>query len=220
MEYLFSTSRTSDNIPILGRYTKSPDSGSSERTSVHHCTVDPGTAWKNSLHAGGFCGMPGGKRYTNFTDKMFPGFECFLSHNEQGEGERYKQTPELAAAALAQLPVLPVKGENLIFKRWDKLEAEDMPEVVIFFVSADILSGLFTLACFDNVAPDAVIAPFGAGCASIIYHPYREQLDGTNRAVLGSFDPSARKCMKPDLLSFAIPFNKFKSMVSQMEESS
>ena len=112
------------------------------------------------------------------------------------------------------MPVLPVKGENLIFKRWDKLEAEDMPEVVIFFVSADILSGLFTLACFDNVAPDAVIAPFGAGCASIIYHPYREQLDGTNRA-----DPSARKCMKPDLLSFAIPFNKFKSMVSQMEES-
>ena len=94
-----------------------------------------------------------------------------------------------------------------------------MPEVVIFFVSADILSGLFTLACFDNVAPDAVIAPFGADCASIIYHPYREQLDGTNRAVLGSFDPSARKCMKPDLLSFAIPFNKFKSMVSQMEES-
>lgn len=127
--------------------------------------------------------------------------------------------PELAAAALAQLPALPVKGENLIFKRWDKLEAEDMPEVVIFFVSADILSGLFTLACFDNVAPDAVIAPFGAGCASIIYHPYREQLDGTNRAVLGSFDPSARKCMKPDLLFFAIPFNKFKSMVSQMEES-
>ena len=107
-------------------------------------------------------GCRGGKRYTNFTDKMFPGFECFLSHNEQGEGERYKQTPELAAA---------------------------------------------------------VLAPFGAGCASIIYHPYREQLDGTNRAVLGSFDPSARKCMKPDLLSFAIPFNKFKSMVSQMEES-
>ena len=33
-------------------------------------------------------GCRGGKRYTNFTDKMFPGFECFLSHNEQGEGER------------------------------------------------------------------------------------------------------------------------------------
>ena len=116
---------------------------------------------------------------------MFPGFECFLSHNGQGEGERYKQTPELAAEALAQLPVLPIKGENLIFKRWDKLEAEDTPEAVIFFASADVLSGLFTLACFDNADPDAVIAPFGAGCASIIYHPYREQLDGTNRAVLG-----------------------------------
>jgi len=31
-----------------------------------------------------------------------------------------------------RLPALSVKGENLIFKRWDKLEAEDMPEVVIF----------------------------------------------------------------------------------------
>lgn len=55
-------------------------------------------------------GCRGGKRYTSFTDKMFPGFECFLSHNGQGEGERYKQTPELAAEALAQLPVLPIKG--------------------------------------------------------------------------------------------------------------
>ena len=125
----------------------------------------------------------------------------------------------MAAEALAQLPILPIKGENLIFKRWDKLEAEDTPEAVIFFASADVLSGLFTLACFDNADPDAVIAPFGAGCASIIYHPYREQLNGTNRAVLGSFDPSARKCMKSDLLSFAIPFNKFKKMVLQMEES-
>ena len=34
-------------------------------------------------------GCRGGKRYTSFTDKMFPGFECFLSHNGQGEGERY-----------------------------------------------------------------------------------------------------------------------------------
>lgn len=161
----------------------------------------------------------GGKRYTNFADQMFPGFECFIAHNEQGAGERYKQTPELTAEYIQQLPVLPIKGENLIFKRWDKLQESDAPEVVIFFATADVISGLSTLVCFDNIQPDAIITPFGAGCTSIIYYPYREQLNGTNRAVLGLFDPSARKCIKDNLLSLAIPFNKFKTIVSQMEES-
>jgi len=161
----------------------------------------------------------GGRRYTGFSEKMFQGFECFLSHDESGEGERYKQSPQLSAECIAQLPILPLKGKNLIFKRWDNLDGMDNPEAVIFFASADVISGLFTLACFDNADPDAVITPFGAGCASIIYHPYREQLMGANRAVLGMFDPSARKCVKKDILSFAIPMNKFKKMIGQMEES-
>lgn len=161
----------------------------------------------------------GGRRYVGFADKMFPGFESFLSHDESGEGERYKQSPQLAAESLAQLPILPLKGRNLIFKRWDHLDGTDNPEAVIFFASADVISGLFTLACFDNSAPDAVITPFGAGCTSIIYHPYREQLMGTNRAILGMFDPSARKCLKKDLLSFAVPMNKFRKIIDEMEES-
>ena len=114
-----------------------------------------------------------------------------------------------------QLPHYP-RGFHLITRDILSL-LPDLPEnglLVVFIkhTSAGILSlihifsGLFTLACFDNVAPDAVIAPFGAGCASIIYHPYREQLDGTNRAVLGSFDPSARKCMNCLLYTSVIQY--------------
>lgn len=161
----------------------------------------------------------GGRRYLGFSDKMFPDFECFLAHDEAGEGERYKQSPRLAAECIGQLPVLPLKGKNLLFKRWDCLDGTDNPEAVIFFAPADVISGLFTLACFDNASSDAVITPFGAGCATIIYYPYREQLMGTNRAVLGMFDPSARKCVKKDILSFAVPMNKFKKMINEMDES-
>lgn len=207
---VFQYSNDTQNIPVM------------ETPPVHRCLI---AQLARTRRGESLClqasssGCRGGKRYTNFTDRMFPGFECFISHNEQGAGERYKQTPELTEACIGQLPVLPIKGENLIFKRWDKLEEMDAPEVVIFFATPDVISGLFTLTCFDNATPDAVITPFGAGCASIIYHPYQEQIAGTNRAVLGLFDPSARKCIKENILSFAIPFSKFEKMVAQMEES-
>lgn len=160
----------------------------------------------------------GGKRYLGFSQTLFPGFECFLSHDEAGEGERYKRTPELVAECMKYLPFIPVK-KNIIFKRWDRLSEGDSPLGVIFFANPDVISGLFTLTCFNSAAPDAVITPFGAGCASIVYYPYREELNGTKRAVLGLFDPSARKCVKGDLLTFAIPFSKFVEMINEMEES-
>ena len=53
----------------------------------------------------------------------------------------------------------------------------------------------------------------------LIYYPYREQVEGTKRAVLGMFDPSARLCTGSNLLSFAVPISKFMEMIDQMEES-
>jgi len=160
----------------------------------------------------------GGKRYLGFSQTMFSGFECFLSHDKAGEGERYKRTPELVTECMKQLSFIPVK-KNIIFKRWDRLTEEDAPLAVIFFATPDVVSGLFTLTCFNSAAPDAVIAPFGAGCASVVYYPYREELNGTKRAVLGLFDPSARKFVKGDLFTFSIPFSKFVEMIDEMEES-
>jgi hypothetical protein len=90
---------------------------------------------------------------------------------------------------------------------------------VIFFAPADVLSGLFTLVNFDEIDPDAVIAPFGSGCSSIVYHPYRELGSDRPRAVLGMFDVSARPCVEPGVLSFAIPWPKFVRMVAHMDES-
>jgi uncharacterized protein (DUF169 family) len=161
----------------------------------------------------------GGKRYLMFSDSMPKGFECYISHYSNGKGERYKRHPHQVNSFWDNLPQLPVKGSNLIFKRWDQLQAEDQPEVVIFFVNPDVLSGLFTLVCFDSSAEDEVIAPFGAGCTNLVYYPYREQIKGTNRSVFGLMDPSARKCAKKDLVTLAIPATKFMKMIDQMEES-
>lgn len=154
-------------------------------------------------------------RYLGYREGMFPGFEEFLSL-----GERYLSSPAHAAAYLASLPVLPLPGKYLVVRRWDTLAADDAPHGVICFARPDVLSALFTLAAF--VAPagrEPVIAPFGAGCMSTLYSAYREQVEGTGRAVLGMFDPSARKCVRSDELTVSFPYDTFRTLAERMEES-
>jgi hypothetical protein len=116
-------------------------------------------------------------------------------------------------------PAFQAPGRYIVFKRWDKLDEGEEPAVVIFYAPPDLLSGLFTLAGFDEAAPEAVIAPFGSGCASIVQHPYFEGLSPHPRAVLGMFDVSARPCVPAGVLTFAVPWPKFVRMVANMDES-
>ncbi len=165
------------------------------------------------------CG--GGKRYLGFTQEIMPNFEYFLSCGIEGklEGERYIKSPELVRVLMEKMPAFRAPGRYIHFKRWDMLEKDDEPEVVIFFAGADILSGLFTLANFDREDASGVFAPFGSGCSSIVYYPYLEKKAEKPRAILGMFDVSARPCVAENLLTFAVPFEKFRTMVDNMEES-
>ena len=167
-------------------------------------------------------GCAGGKKYLGFSDSIMPDFEYFLSCGIPGklEGERYKKTPEMVRDFVArQMPKLEAPGKYIIFKRWDNLEAADEPDVVIFYARPDVLSGLFTLASFDETEQNMVIAPFGSGCASIVQYPYLEKDSEHPRAVIGMFDVSARPFVPDDTLTFAAPLSKFTRMIDNMEES-
>ena len=166
-------------------------------------------------------GCHGSKRQLGYEDKIMPGMQYFLSCGIPGkmEGERYHKTPELALQVLKGQKKLPVKGKNLVFKRWDNLVETDEPEIVIFFAKPDVLSGLFTLANFDQSEPNVTFCPFGSGCASIVNFPYLEKDSARPRAVVGMFDPSARPYVESDILSFSVPMVKFVRMIDYMDES-
>lgn len=166
-------------------------------------------------------GCFGGKRFMGFTDQVMPGFEHFLSSGIPGkmEGERYKKTPQIVREAFAKVPPFRAPAPYAVFKRWDSLAPGDVPAVVIFFASPDVLSGLFTLAGFDETRSEAVIAPFGAGCATIAQYPYLQGQLENPRAVLGMFDVSARPFVEEDVLTFAVPIVRFERMVGNMDES-
>jgi uncharacterized protein (DUF169 family) len=166
-------------------------------------------------------GCFGGRRYLGFRETEVPDIEYFLSCGIPGrvEGERYKKTREIAAEAMKLRPSFKAPARFIVFKRWDSLNESDEPDVVIFFASPDVLSGLFTLANFDETEPNEVFTPWGSGCSSIVQYPFLEKDSVRPRAVIGLFDVSARPHIPQDALSFSVPMLKFERMVRNMEES-
>jgi uncharacterized protein (DUF169 family) len=163
----------------------------------------------------------GGRKYLGFASDIMPDFEYFLSCGIPGkmEGERYKKSPQLVKEVMKNWPHFEAPAPLVIFKRWDNLEKEDNPEVVIFFAQVDVLAGLFTLVNFDQAEPEGAFAPMGSGCSSIVSYPYLEKDSPNPRAVIGMFDISARPYLEKDRLSFSLPMARFITMMDNMEES-
>jgi len=164
---------------------------------------------------------PGGKRYLGFREGLRPDFEYFLSFGIPGrvKGERHRKSPELVREVLRHWPAFRAPARFIVFKRWDLLKEPDDPEVVIFFARPDVLSGLFTLANFDEAEPNEVFAPSGAGCSSVVPYPYLERGSSRPRCVLGMFDITARPYVPEDVLTFSVPMEKFVGMVENMDDS-
>lgn len=161
-------------------------------------------------------GCGGARRYLGYSDKLKPGFEYFLScGNVQMEGERYVQTPEEVVLWLNNQQFIPIHNRTAHFKRWDKVEASEIPELVIFFATPDVLSGLYTLFNYCNFRDGNIEAPFGAGCNSIITKPYLNP----EKAFIGMFDPTARKCVADNILTFSFHFKQMSALVNAMDKS-
>jgi uncharacterized protein (DUF169 family) len=166
-------------------------------------------------------GCFGGKRYLGFVEELSPNFDYFLSCGIPGKvrGERYKKSPELVRESLQYAPKFKASAPFIVFKRWDFLESFDNPEVVTFFAPPDVISGLFTLASYDEAEPNGVFTPFGSGCSSIVQYPYLEKDAISPRGVIGLFDISARPWVPANVLTFSVPISKFSRMVNNMAES-
>jgi uncharacterized protein (DUF169 family) len=163
----------------------------------------------------------GGQKSLGFREKGGPGVEHFLSCGIPGKvkGIRYMKTPQIAAEAVRLLPSFKAPARFIVFKRWDSLDETDEPDVVIFFASPDVLSGLFSLANFEGGELNRAFTPWGSGCSSIVTYPFLERDSACPRAVIGLFDISARRFAPEGALTFSVPMSLFERMVHNMEES-
>ena len=212
-------------LPVAFYYTDCEDAAQAAKPPVgHRCLIaalSQVRKGKSLRFDAGSVGCGGARRYLGFSEEIVPDFEYFLSTGIPGKlsGERYKKSPELVKEMMTKAPVFKAPARFIVFKRWDILEEADEPEVVIFFAPPDVVSGLFTLANFDEVEANGVFSPFAAGCGSIVQYPHLERDSERPRAVLGLFDVSARPHVLSDVFTFSVPINKFRRMIENMEAS-
>lgn len=164
-------------------------------------------------------GCMGAARFLGWNPVTMPGFEYFLSHNDEGKGERFKKTPELARSFMVNFDFVPASGAYCVFQRLEDVPDEITPEVIIFFGEADHISGLHLLANYGRSGKDAVITPFTSGCGSMVAEPRAQMSNPEPKAVLGLFDPAARPKEDKKYLTLSVPYKMFIEMVENIPES-
>ncbi len=112
--------------------------------------------------------------------------------------EKVKKSHEHVESMYRHRPPRKAPGRYLVFKRWDTLEAEDDPQVVIFFATPDVVAGLHGLANFDTMPPHGVIVPFCNACDAIVGYPLAQLEAEEPAAVLGRRRPVGQDLLQAE----------------------
>jgi uncharacterized protein (DUF169 family) len=167
-------------------------------------------------------GCPGGAFYCSMMKPNLRFIEYYVTTGIDGtpiHGERYLSSPESMRTFLAKVDPRKAPAKYCIFKPLSRFAGEAEPECVIIFARPEALTGLFTHTAFTTGDVDCVASPFGAGCTSIVAWPLHYKDRGIEKAVIGGFDPSARKFMKTDELTFTVPWTLYLKMLSALPDS-
>ncbi len=166
-------------------------------------------------------GCPGCAFWLGF---MKPQSETIIHYVSTGfpgqmEGELYCDSPDALRRIQTDIDPEPASGTFCVVKPLSLFTGNEKPDHVVFFARPETLCGLHQLATFVTNDPEVVASPWGAACTNMITWPYKYQARGENRAVLGGWDPSARKFFGTDELTFTVPYDMFTQMYERFPES-
>jgi uncharacterized protein (DUF169 family) len=166
-------------------------------------------------------GCPGGAFWLGFNK---PQTETIIHYVSTGipnwtEGEFYCDSPDELRRIFEYVDPRPAPKTFCVVKPISNFSENEDPELITFFTRPESLSGLHQLAAYVTNDPEVVVSPWGAGCGSAVIWPLHYLSKGENRAVIGGWDPSARKFFKTDELSFTVPLAMFGDMLNRFEES-
>jgi uncharacterized protein (DUF169 family) len=166
-------------------------------------------------------GCPGAAFWLGF---MKPQTETIIHYVSSGipdqmEGEHYCESPEALETLFNHIDPVPALKRYCIIKPLGLFSGTETPLLVTFFARPESLSGIHQLATYVTNDPEVVVSPWGAACTDLVTWPIKYLTGGQLKAVVGGWDPSARKFFKTDELSFTIPHAMFQSMLLRWKDS-
>ena len=166
-------------------------------------------------------GCPGAAFWGGFLKPQSQTMINYVSTGIPGstEGEFYCDSPGALETIFNYVDPRPAPAKYCIIKPLDAFAAGETPEFVVLFVRPETLCGLHQLATFVTNDPEVVVSPWSSGCGSILAWPQKYMEQDKPRAVVGGWDPSARRYFKTDELSFTVPMKMFQDMVNRFDES-
>lgn len=166
-------------------------------------------------------GCVGGSFYLGFHKPQLETIAHYVSTGIPGvfEGERYLPSPEVTRRFFTEIDPRPAPARFCVFKPVSRFDGGQTPEVVTFFARGEVMGGLCTLASFVTGDFEVVVSPFGAGCSYLVTWPLRYLSLGMQKAVLGGWDPSDRKFMKTDEMTFSMPYGMYAGFLAKWEQS-
>ena len=166
-------------------------------------------------------GCPGGAFWLGF---LKPQSETIIHYVSSGipnvmEGEFYCDSPDHLRKIFTDIDPVPAPHPYVVFKPLSQFTSDETPLFVNIFARPESLSGLHQLATYVTNDPEIVASPWSAACGSLVVWPNRYRQKNIQKAVLGGWDPSARKFFKTDELSFTVPWPMFKDMLVNAKHS-
>ncbi len=166
-------------------------------------------------------GCLGGAFYLGFLKPQLDAIAYLVSTGipDKIQGERYLESPEVARTFFRMIDPRPAPARFCVFKPLSLFSPEERPELVTFFARAETIAGLNQLSTFITNDFEAVASPFGSGCSTLVTWPLKYLSEGKLKAVIGGWDPSDRKFLKADEMTFTVPYEMFKRMADRWSES-
>ena len=166
-------------------------------------------------------GCPGASFWMGFHKPQTETIIGYVSTGVPGwlEGEHYCMSSDDLRRVFSETDPVPAPKPYCVVKSLSLFQEGEEPEFVIFFTRPESLAGLHQLAFFVTNDTEVVASPWSAACGGIATWPMKFNAQGKTKAVLGGWDPSARKFFKTDELSFTVPYSMYAQMIEQYQES-
>ncbi len=154
-------------------------------------------------------GCPGGLWWAGFSKYPPRGITVFISTGGRwdcfgGRGEHLKKNTARAAHVLKYPgPVKrPAGSKYIVFQRLKEIPDGQKIEFVLFFVrNPDDMSTMINLLHFNRDDNNFVHSPGGSGCQALLNFPLLMKQEPEPDAVMGFWDPVARRHLPKNLLS-------------------